>query len=452
MSSGLSRAQLQLLQSEYRNMLSCVRCGACLTSCPTYVLTGHESEGPRGRVAMLRGLLEGELAVTDDLLAHEAACLVCDACTAVCPAGVHMEPLQVAFRGALGSDRPTTAERGQQVPRAQKSSVVAADQPAADRWAAQATPIPRSAFWLFKHMGAFRAFAAGIRFYQRSGLQWLARHTGALRLLGLSEAEALLPPAAGRFLKPEGQRSGNGDAVALFAGCIMSTTLADLDHATVRVLERAGCEVTVTAGQACCGALNAHGGDLAGAQELARRNISAFQREGHAPIIVNSAGCGAMLKEYAHLLPGDHDAQAFSKRVVDLTEFLATRQLPMNCPQGPHAECPVAYQDACHLANAQGIRQQPRALLRKIPGLMLKELGDGGMCCGSAGVYNLTNPDISRELQRRKVDAIVASGASTVVTANPGCLMQMRAGVAEVGADVQVKHIVELLDAATASQ
>jgi glycolate oxidase iron-sulfur subunit len=228
----------------------------------------------------------------------------------------------------------------------------------------------------------------------------------------------------------------------------MSTALADLDDATIRVLERAGCEVTVTGRQACCGALNAHGGDLAGAQALARRNIAAF--EGSAPIIVNSAGCGAMLKEYAHLLPGDAAAEAFSKRIVDLTEFLSNRELPISCPKDPHAECAVTYQDACHLANAQGIRQQPRALLRKIPGLKLRELGDGGMCCGSAGVYNVTNPDIARQLQRRKVDAILATGASTVVTANPGCLMQMRAGLAEVGSDVQVKHIVELLDAATA--
>jgi glycolate oxidase iron-sulfur subunit len=411
--SGLSRPQQALLQSEYRNMLSCVRCGACLTSCPTYILTGHESEGPRGRVAMLRGLLEGELELTPDLLAHEDACLVCDACTAVCPAGVHMEPLQVAFRGALTDQAPGH--------------------------------IPRAAFWLFKHMGAFRGLAGALRFYQRSGLEWLARHLGVLALLRLRDAESLLPRVAGDFLKPEGQRSGSGAPVALFAGCIMSTALADLDRATVRVLERAGCEVTVTAGQVCCGALNAHGGDLSGAQELARRNIAAFA--GEAPVVVNSAGCGAMLKDYAHLLPDDPAAHAFSKRVVDVTEFLAKRELPLHCPRDDQA---VTYQDACHLANAQGIRQQPRALLRAIPGLRLKELGDGGLCCGSAGVYNLTNPEVSRQLQRRKVDAVLATGASTVVTANPGCLMQLRAGLAEAGSDVQVKHIVELLDEASA--
>jgi len=413
-------------------MLSCVRCGACLTSCPTYVLTGHEAEGPRGRVAMLRGLLEGDLALTPDLLSHEDACLVCDACTAVCPAGVHMEPLQVAFRAAVHPRPPEPARASEKA--LPGSSVT------------PSRPIPAAAFWLFRHMGAFRALARLLRLYQRSGIQWLARHLGILSLLRLKDAESLLPPVDRSFLQPKGQCSGRGDPVALFAGCIMSTAFADLDHATIRVLERAGCEVTITNGQACCGALNAHGGDVAGARQLARQNVAAF--EGDAPIVVNSAGCGAMLKEYAHLLPDDSAAAPFSKRVVDLTEFLAKRQLPLHCVSA-HA---VAYQDACHLANAQGIRQQPRALLRAIPGLQLTELGDGGLCCGSAGVYNLTNPELSRRLQRRKVEAILATGASTVVTSNPGCLLQLRAGLVQAGADVQVKHIVELLDEASAPQ
>jgi len=410
--------QRQLLEAEYRNLLSCVRCGACLTSCPTYVLTGHEAEGPRGRVAMIRAALEDGLELTPDLLAHEDTCLVCDACSAVCPAGVHMEPLQVAFRAAVRNDRPMPPGEG------------------------HSRRVPTAALWLFGHMGAFRALAAALRFYQRSGLQWLARHLGVLRLLRLSEIEALLPAIAGSFLKPADQVSGKGTPVELFAGCVMSTALADVDRATIRVLERAGCEVRVTAGQGCCGALNAHAGDLSGAQTLARANIDAF--EGETPVIVNSAGCGAMVKEYAHLLPHDPRAAAFAKRVVDVTEFLAGRELPFSLG----SELTVAYQDACHLANAQGIRAQPRALLRAMPGLQLRELADN-LCCGSAGVYNVTNPDVARQLQRRKVEAIVATGASVVATANPGCLLQLRAGLAEAGAKVQVKHIIELLDEAT---
>ena len=401
-------------------MLACVRCGACLTSCPTYLLTGNEAEGPRGRIAMIRAWAEGQVNLTPDLLAHEQSCLVCDACSSVCPASVRMEPLQVAFRAALAGRRQAGL---------------------GERFVQRA---------LFRHMVVFRAVARMVRFYQRSGLQWVARHTGLLRLLGLAEMEGLLPKVAGRFVVANGQTRGKGgSAVSFFAGCIMSTALADIDEATIRVLERAGCEVGVTAGQGCCGALNTHGGDAEGAVGMARKNIAAFEGDGTAPVVVNSAGCGAMLKEYGHLLAGDPEwaerACAFSRRVVDMTEYLAGRELPLHAIEGG----PVTYQDACHLANAQGIRQQPRALLQAIPGLELRDLKDGGLCCGSAGVYNVTHRDMAGQLQARKVEAILATGASTVVTANPGCLLQVRAGLAKAGANMQVKHIVELLDEAT---
>jgi glycolate oxidase iron-sulfur subunit len=216
------------------------------------------------------------------------------------------------------------------------------------------------------------------------------------------------------------------------------------------VLQRASCDVTDTLGQGCCGALNAHSGDLETAKLLARQNIEAFERDGDAAIVVNSAGCGAMLKDYGHHFRDDPDwaerANAFSRRVKDVTEFLAGRDLPMR--RGLNVA--VTYQEPCHLAHAQRISQQPRSLLRAIPGLELREMPESSLCCGSAGVYNLTNPKESRQLQQRKLDNAATTQASVIVTANPGCLIQLQSGLDERGQPTQVKHIVELLDEATA--
>jgi glycolate oxidase iron-sulfur subunit len=230
----------------------------------------------------------------------------------------------------------------------------------------------------------------------------------------------------------------------------MSTALADIDRATIRVLQRSGCDVVDTAGQGCCGALNAHGGDLEAALAMAKHNIEAFERDGATPIIVNSAGCGAMLKDYAHHFRNDPNwadrARAFTARVKDVTEFLAGRELPMRRP----LDVAVTYQEPCHLAHAQRIVQPPRLLLRSIPGLELREMGESTLCCGSAGVYNLTNPVESRQLQQRKLDNAAATKANVIVTANPGCLIQLQSGLAERRDGTKVKHIVELLDEATA--
>ena len=444
----LDARQRELLASEHANMLSCIRCGQCLTSCPTYVLSGHESEGPRGRVAMMRALLEGQLELTPDLVAHERNCLVCDACTAICPAGVHMDPLQVALRTAI--------------------------EPSARRPPWQRLLRHLVFRRLFADMRLFRAFVRLIWIYQRTGLQRLARGLGILKLLRLDASEAFLPAVARTFVVPRGevyraervdaaahdagrahrnnpvQVGSNADPVSFFAGCVMSTALADIDRATIRILQRAGCDVENTAGQGCCGALNAHAGDLSGALELARRNIAAFERDSGGPIAVNSAGCGAMLKDYAHHLRDDPDwaerALAFRARVRDVTELLADRELPMRRP----LEASVTYQEPCHLVHAQRIVRQPRTLLASIPGLDLREMAESSLCCGSAGIYNVTNPVESRQLQQRKLDNAAATEARIIATANPGCLLQLQSGLTERGSDVRVKHIVELLDEATA--
>jgi glycolate oxidase iron-sulfur subunit len=410
-------------------MLSCIRCGLCLTSCPTYVLTMHESEGPRGRVGMARALAEGHLEITPDLVEHELNCLVCDACSAVCPAGVHMDPLQVTLRSMLaGQARLRWKER-------LARGVVFA--------------------WLFTDMRRFRLLARVLWLYQRTGARWLARRSGLMRLLGLDEAERLLPEIPMTFVVPRGERYAAASEaaptgeVAFFAGCVMSTALADVGRATIRVLRRAGYAVSSPRAQGCCGALHAHGGELPRALDLARQNIDAFEQvEGE--IVVNSAGCGAMLKDYAHHFGRDPNwaarARAFSARVRDFSEVVSPQALPPR----RKLEARVAYQDACHLLHAQRISRPPRNLLRSVPGVTLVEIEEAGLCCGSAGVYNVTNPVQSRELRTRKLDRALAVDPSVIVTANPGCLLQLRAGLAERGARVTVKHLAELLDEATA--
>lgn len=442
----LPDAQQALLASEYANMQACIRCGLCLQACPTYLISMAEEEGPRGRVAIARALAEGHLDLTPDLLEHQNNCLLCEACTRVCPAGVRMEELGVPLRQVFEDlrPRPWWQRHGRRL-------------------------VFRH---LFGSLPKFRRVAAFLRLYQRSGLQRLIHASGALRLVGLERMERYLPPIDREFLVPRGQTWGSRvgsqmsgvaldlptPAVGLFVGCIMSTAFAETDRATARLLARAGYRVTATTGQGCCGALNAHCGDREGARALARRNVEAFEHDPEAPIAVNAAGCGAMLKEYGHLLRDDASyaerAAAFSARVRDATELLAARvgaglALPARAGQAP--PLPVTYQDACHLAHAQGITRQPRELLRAA-GFDVVEMKESSVCCGSAGVYNVLHPDKAGQLLERKLDHALATGAPTIVTANPGCLLQLRAGLAERGSDVRVRHIVDVLAEASSAR
>jgi glycolate oxidase iron-sulfur subunit len=359
------------------------------------------------------------------MLEHELNCLVCDACSAVCPAGVHMDPLQVVLRSAIESS--SSSRRGW-IERVLRAVVFG---------------------WLFMDMARFRLFARLMWLYQRLGMRYVARGLGILKLLRLEAAERLLPDVPARFLTPHDELYPGDVPAAFFAGCVMSTALADVDRATLRVLQRAGYATRNPSGQGCCGALHAHGGDLPRALQLAQRNIAAFERT-EGPIVVNSAGCGAMLKDYAHHLT--HDAQwadrakAFSSRVRDLSEVLGDR-LPNSARNGPTK---VVLQDACHLLHAQRISRQPRDLLRRIPGLVLAEIDEAGLCCGSAGIYNVTNPVQSRQLQQRKLDNALKPDPTVIVTTNPGCLLQLKSGLAERGSCVKVMHLAEILDEATA--
>src|SRR5579885_3450718 len=407
---------------------TCVHCGLCLPNCPTYHELYREPSSPRGRIQLIRNVAEGRIAVDSPVFREQMyQCLDCRACEAVCPSGVQYGQLVESARAQI--------ERA--VPR--------------PLWQRLAR---RLAFQgLFGSMPRFRAFAAALRLYQRSGLQRLVRACGLVRLVGLEQSERMLPPIDREFLVPRGQTWTPAGPlehrVALFAGCVMSTVYAEIDRATARVLAANGCEVLVPPGQGCCGALHVHAGLLDAGRALMRRNVAAFERLEIDAIVVNAAGCGAMLKEYGHLLADDPAyaarAAAVAEKVRDVTEYLCA--IGFTPPAG-RLDLVVTYQEPCHLVHAQGIKSQPRQLLRAIPGLRLVEMAEADFCCGSAGIYNLTRPALAAQLRRRKVDNVLATQAAVVVSANPGCMLQLQAGLAEAGSPVQVKHLVELLDAA----
>ncbi|HEY7350964.1 MAG TPA: heterodisulfide reductase-related iron-sulfur binding cluster [Ktedonobacterales bacterium] len=419
---------------------ACVRCGLCLPHCPTYLETLRETSSPRGRIHLIQAVSEGRLSVTSPgFVGQMYQCLDCRACEDVCPSGVQYGRLVEAAR--------TQIERARPRPLSQRV-------------------LRRFVFGvLFDDMRLFRAASRLLWLYQWSGAQWLARRLGILRALGLREAETLLPTLPARFLRPGGQvfaptwgeQGRPYKRVALFAGCIMSTAFAETDRATARVLAANGCETHIPAGQGCCGALTIHAGEIDRARVLARRTIEAFERlEAKVPfdaIIVNAAGCGAALKEYGHLLREDRQfagrAAAFSAKVKDITEFLGDlEQRGALNPNMRPLKLTVTYQEACHLAHAQRVSEQPRRLLHAIPGLCLVEMDEAALCCGSAGIYNITEPGMSRRLLARKMQHALATQAEMIVSTNPGCMLQLQAGVRAAGAPVRVAHLVDLLDAA----
>lgn len=407
------------------NILKCTHCGLCLNQCPTYRVLGWEMDSPRGRIRLMRGVTEGQFDVTPGFAEHMDVCLACRACQTACPANINFGQMVEAAR----------AQALQTLPQ---------------------KPLPRFLRWLvlkqlFPYPVRLNLLAFLLRVYQRSGVQTLARK---LHLIppGLRESEALLPPlpdhtfSTNRVVPAEGEKRGR---VAFLAGCVMGTVYAETDAATVRVLAHNGFEVVIPKGQACCGALAIHAGERVTAQEMAKRNIDAFLVHDVDAIIVNAAGCGVALKEYKELLEGDPEyaerAQRFSALMRDATEFLADCGI-----EKPTREirARVTYQDPCHLAHGQGIRSQPRALLQMIPGLELVEMRDADRCCGSAGIYNLTHPDLSALVLEEKMKNVAATTPQMIVTANAGCLLQLQQGVRRAGLQAEVLHVLDLLDRA----
>jgi glycolate dehydrogenase iron-sulfur subunit len=402
---------------------TCIRCGLCLPSCPTYLETMTETSGPRGRISLIKEVAQSRLdLLSDGFVEQMNQCLDCRACEAVCPSGVRYGQLVESARAQI---RRAEAPHDSGSQRRMRNLLLHA---------------------LFRDLQLMRVAAWLLRFAQRTGLTALAR------LGGWAENVKLAPAIPSKFFLPANQRFKIENAAGtafLHTGCIMAVAFGYVHEATVRMLRRAGLSTVVPAGQGCCGAIATHAGEPDFARELAKINIEAFERSGADVYVVNAAGCGSALKEYGDLLAGDPDwaprAAAFSKRVRDISEVLDA----MNLPPARHTiEGVVTYQEPCHLVHAQRISGAPRRLLARVPGLRFVEMDESALCCGSAGIYNLTEPEMAARLQRRKVAAIQRTGASLVVTANPGCAIQVTAGLREAGYPAKVKHLVELLDEA----
>ncbi len=410
----------------------CVHCGLCLASCPTFAELGTEMDSPRGRIFLIKALAEGRMALTAPTVEHLSLCLDCRACETVCPAGVPYGRLIEAAKAEIEHARP-------------------------------GSPARRLFRWLnfgvlLGHPRLLALAAAALRLYQVSGLQALVRQSRLVRLLPgtLAAWEALLPPLPPRreraplpsYVMAEGPRRAR---VAMLTGCVQAVVFGAHNRATARVLAKNGCDVLVPEGQGCCGALHAHGGDHAGALEMSRRTIETFEAARADAVIVNTSGCGAHMKAYGALLAGDpawaERARRFAASVQDLSEFLA--KAPLAGPLRPVA-MRVTYHDPCHVVHGQKLRKEPRQLLAQIPGLSVVDLAESDWCCGSAGIYNLTQPEMAARLLERKIRHVLATGAEAVVTANPGCILQIQAGLRSRGADVKVLHLVELLDRACA--
>jgi glycolate oxidase iron-sulfur subunit len=402
----------------------CVHCGFCLPTCPTYNLWGEEMDSPRGRIYLMKAGLEGE-PMDAPMVQHFDACLGCMACVTACPSGVQYDKLIEATRGQVerNGDRP----RSEQLLR-------------------------RAIFALFPYKRRLRALRGPLRAYQATGLQALVRRSGLLDRI--SPRLAVMAELAPRLTTPErlpervpavGEKRA---VVGMLTGCVQGEFFPGVNAATARVLAAEGCEVVIPQRQGCCGALSVHNGREEEAKRFARATVAAFDAAGVETVVVNAAGCGSSMKEYADLLADDpawaQRAKDFSAGVRDVAEFLA--ELGPVAERHP-LEVSVAYHDACHLGHAQAIRSQPRQLLRGIPGLELREIPEAELCCGSAGIWNILFPEPARELGDRKARNIGSTGAQLLVTANPGCLMQVASSLQRQGTRIGMAHTIEVLDA-----
>jgi glycolate oxidase iron-sulfur subunit len=408
--------------------LDCIHCGICLSACPTYLQLGNEADSPRGRIYLINAMKEGRVTVGNPNFQHHMQlCLECRACETACPSGVHFSAMMNEARVAIRKGRKlSTAEIF--VRRLIFQTIF---------------PSRRLMHFCFRML----------RLYQQSGMRRLVQASGILRLFPgrLTRMEALLPevPRSPRHSLPECAPIRGRDRVLVFRGCIMPELFGPVQEATLRVLEHNGVSIGLPARQTCCGALHLHDGDLETTRQLARRNIEAFEKDSGAAIIVNAAGCGAILKEYDELLADDplyaRRAQAFSHRVRDICEYLDALGIDRRMER---LEMKVTYDDPCHLIHAQGVKAAPRNLLRIIPGLQLVELRDADRCCGSAGIYNITQPEMAERILEEKIANIIRTGAQVVASGNPGCLLQLQAGLRAKHLSIRAVHPIELLDRA----
>ena len=406
----------------------CVHCGFCLPTCPTYLLWGEEMDSPRGRIVLMKAAVEREIPLSDTTVRHFDQCLGCMACVTACPSGVRYDRLIEATRAQV--ERRHSRSPSERLMRA----VI---------------------FALFPHPRRLKSLAPAIWLYQKSGLTRLLR-SGRLRRWTPAPLRSMLdltPQVSARTFTARYPASvpAQGERrlrVGLVLGCVQRVFFPNVNDATIRVLTAEGCEVSMPRGQGCCGALSVHAGREEEGLAFARRMITVFEREDVDVVVTNAAGCGSVLKEYGDLLRDDpvfaERAKAFSAKVRDALEFIAgldsvTHHHPI--------QARVAYHDACHLAHAQGIRKQPRELLRSIPGVELVEIAEADLCCGSAGVYNILEPDPALALGDRKARHVAEACPDILTAANPGCLLQIQTALERAGERVPTAHPIELLDA-----
>ncbi len=400
------------LALDHAALRTCVHCGICLPQCPTYRVLGEEMDSPRGRLYLMRAAAEGRIAPTKTFARHMDLCLGCRACETACPSGVPFGSLLEATRAELHRRGLTTQPRA----------------------------LARLIFGLFPHPDRLRIALRVARLYQRSGLRAVVRASRLLRMTPrLAAIDALLPdvPTVGRLretIAPRGQRIGRA---AMLLGCVQRHLYPYVNRDTARLLSLAGWEVVIPRGQGCCGALDLHAGRLDDYRRRARA-LAALFREADV-VVTNAAGCGSAMRDWAEWLPGEVAAEV-AGRVRDVTQVLVDADLPLGA-----LHLTVTYHDACHLVHGQKVRAEPRALLERIPGLRLVALPDSDLCCGSAGVYNLVEPEMAERLLEMKLARIVETGSPTVVTGNPGCMLQIAKGARARGLDLEVVHPVGLL-------
>lgn len=435
-------------QPDFRRQLDqCIHCGLCLPACPTYSINQLEMDSPRGRIALMRAAADGRIALEGAFQEHIDLCLGCRACETACPSGVQygllLETAKAALAGARGEGRGATTSTPQR-------TAAASLRPSS--FASRLSPIIQRVGLreLMPHRKRLQLLARGLWLYQRLGLTKIAQRVLPSLPPALTTMEGMAPPIDLDFLdlsRPAPALAPRRGKVAFFTGCVQDAFLAGVNRATVRVLQRNGYEVHFPAAQTCCNAAALHSGDVTFAQTLARQNIDAFPADEFAAIINNAGGCGAALKGYDHLLADDPvyavRARAFVAKVKDISEFLVDH---LHNPPTGYVQARVTYVDSCHLRHGQKISKQPRTLLRAIPGIELVELAQPDMCCGSAGIYNLLQPEMANQVLDAKLADIRAVNPGIIVAANTGCYMQMIYGVKRGGLRATVLHVVELLE------
>ncbi|MCY7474292.1 (Fe-S)-binding protein [Bacillus safensis] len=417
-------------QMDEKELLNCMRCGFCLPSCPTYIESGQqETHSPRGRIALMKAVRDGVIEPDEDVEHSLNLCLGCRACEPVCPSGVKYGRLLEDARDIIQQHKK------QSIPVKLVRRVVFKG--------------------LFPSQSRMRKAAGLLRFYQTSGLQTAARKTGMLKVLPphLRLMEQALPkvPRQRKSRLTEYKAAGpTRKRVAFFTGCLMDTVFSSTNEATIQLLQLAGCDVIVPPIQTCCGALHGHSGEKEQAKQLAKRNIEAFEEIDADAIVMNAGGCGAFLSDYDYLLCDDPDFQkrseAFSKKITDISDILVElefhRRMPLALP-----EQVITYQDSCHLRNGMGVQHAPRVLMKAIQGVSFKEMKDSGRCCGSAGIYNILQPKMSMQILDHKMTEATQTKAAAIVTSNPGCQLQMAAGIKRSGHSPSMRavHLADLL-------